>query len=194
MARPGKQIPPPLHGRFASPPPSPSSRLIHQPILFPLESVPDLSLSPCHSLHQKRHSCVSTSCIPSRKGAAPNRSLIWKKGVQHAEVERKHMRQDADHLQLFFGCVKAGQRGRDRRSFEEEFPSDVCISERIVRPSNGCGYRLGRRHRTYEGRDEGIPGLPARCKKPGRVEQDRCLHTAVLPEIARIGPRENGKK
>ena len=37
------------------------------------ESVPNLSLSLCHYLYQKRHSCVSTPCIPSKKGVTSNR-------------------------------------------------------------------------------------------------------------------------
>jgi hypothetical protein len=57
MARLGKHFPPPFHGRFASPPPTsfcPSYPLADS---FPFESVPNLSLSLCHSLYKKGHSC-----------------------------------------------------------------------------------------------------------------------------------------
>ena len=92
MARLGKQIPPPLHGRFASPPPNsirPSYPLADS---FPPRIRPRSVTFPMSFFAPERTFVCFHTLIPSRKGVAPNRSLIWKKGVQHAEVERKHMR------------------------------------------------------------------------------------------------------
>ena len=88
-----------------------SARLIHQPTPFPLESVPNLSLSLCHSLYQKGHSSVSTRCISSLKEMTPNSLPDLAGGVPYGMVGREYLQKDADHLQLFFGCVQAGQRG-----------------------------------------------------------------------------------
>ena len=92
MARPGKQILPSLHGPFAHP--ASNSFCPDYPLAdsFPPRIRPRSVTFPMASFAPERTFVCFHTLLSSRKGVAPNRSLIWKKGVQHAEVERKHMR------------------------------------------------------------------------------------------------------
>ena len=167
MARLGKQISPSLHGHFASPCPNsfrPSYPLADS---FPPRIRPRSVTFPMSFCDQIRPFVCFHTLYLVKEGVAPNRSLIWKKGVHHGEGGKKYIWRDEDHRQLLFGCAQAGQRNRVRWSLEH-------VRGRIVCSPNRDGYRLGRGDRTQ--RDHGSlipgPGLPKQHQISGRAEQN----------------------